>query len=688
MTHRSTLFPIRYLVSILLAALLCGAQSTTADEVTSPVYVASSGANRPTLGIPRWKGYMHPSNPDHFWVSYASQSSTASELSVTTDGGQTWSSDPIKITNTGYMDFHLSLFGYNGELYFTWPGVDFRKFSSPALSESNRGPLVELAGTEPSYRSNIMVDGTGRIWVFTRDGDNASQNVRYQFSDNSGSTWTRGVGFATGASNVRIGSMPYIDGRPALIVLYLNDPRGYEYYLWNGSQFEARPDHSIFAQNMGYHRSFSHNVVNDTVMHFFFGLGNDLHHLWKNYNNGSGGWNHQIIESSAFTSDMDWSPSSTVRGNNLYLFYSKKSSSSDASSQIYYMKWSQGVASWAQPVQVSGGQSPSYNFDPNTCFRVPLNSPYIPVFWHSGTSNYDIFFAKIMLDDVTPDTTPPATITSLSLSPGAASGALRLQWTAPGDDGMTGQATRYVIKYSAQQITSANWNNAVTFANPPVPAPAGQLQSLTISGLTPGGVYYAAIRALDEVDNISGVSNSPSGFAAGIRVPSISGSTADTSAQQITAIAQQVASYYALQYQFALDTTVPFVQPDVKTGEINGALVSAVFDELSLGTGYFWRVRAVEVGASDSSAWSAVVQVSLGSCCINNRGNIDDDPDDEVDLSDAIYLANYLILGGPPPSCAARANVDGDEAGEVDLSDLIYLANYLFVSGPPPVPCD
>lgn len=58
----------------------------------------------------------------------------------------------------------------------------------------------------------------------------------------------------------------------------------------------------------------------------------------------------------------------------------------------------------------------------------------------------------------------------------------------------------------------------------------------------------------------------------------------------------------------------------------------------------------------------------------NHNGN--------VDLSDLIWLTNYLFMGGvqPVPMLAGDINCDGN----VDLSDLIGLVNYLFVAGPAP----
>ncbi len=54
------------------------------------------------------------------------------------------------------------------------------------------------------------------------------------------------------------------------------------------------------------------------------------------------------------------------------------------------------------------------------------------------------------------------------------------------------------------------------------------------------------------------------------------------------------------------------------------------------------------------------------------------------DLSDLIYLVNYLFTAGPPPAVMESANVNGAGGNEPDLSDIIYLVNFLFMGGPAP----
>lgn len=402
-------------VPALLLALQLGpaAQIVRADHLVDPIIVATSSSDGPTLGIPRWKGYMSESAPANFWLSLANRGGSSNNLCYTTNSGSTWSTNIIEID--GYLDFHVSASGRGGELFFTMPGssaINFRKFNAPAHNSSDAGPLIGLPGTSYMHRSNIMLESSGRIWVFTRLGGSASENVRYFYSDNSGSNWTTNMARSTNAPDVRIGSMPYISGRPALVVLHLEDVRGYEYYLWNGSTFTAPNDHSIYAGDMGFARAFTHNVINDTTMHLVFGRGTDLVHVWKNYNGGNGLWNVRTVESSTNTLDNDWFPISTVRGDDLYLFYCRKSSADFASSMIYYRKWSQMSQTWSDPTLVSTNPANVGNRDPNTCFQVPESADYIPVFWSTGSGTSSIWFAKIALSSQQ-DLVPPGRVLDL-----------------------------------------------------------------------------------------------------------------------------------------------------------------------------------------------------------------------------------------------------------------------------------
>ncbi|MCB2201381.1 hypothetical protein KQH51_01465 [bacterium] len=65
----------------------------------------------------------------------------------------------------------------------------------------------------------------------------------------------------------------------------------------------------------------------------------------------------------------------------------------------------------------------------------------------------------------------------------------------------------------------------------------------------------------------------------------------------------------------------------------------------------------------------------------------DVDGDRAFDLSDLIYMVNYLFLGGPEPVSMEAANVACDAERSVDLSDLIKMVQTLFLGGEAFAPC-
>ncbi|MCP4541020.1 MAG: hypothetical protein GY832_28120 [Chloroflexi bacterium] len=113
-----------------------------------------------------------------------------------------------------------------------------------------------------------------------------------------------------------------------------------------------------------------------------------------------------------------------------------------------------------------------------------------------------------------PDTTPPATITDLAASTSDKPGEIDLAWTAPGDDGNTGTAMTYTVRYYDTVIVPGfGWLLATDVSDEPLPLAASTQQSMTVSGLIPGQTYYFAIKTQDEASNTSGLSNSPSAMA-------------------------------------------------------------------------------------------------------------------------------------------------------------------------------
>jgi predicted nucleic acid-binding Zn ribbon protein len=113
------------------------------------------------------------------------------------------------------------------------------------------------------------------------------------------------------------------------------------------------------------------------------------------------------------------------------------------------------------------------------------------------------------------DLTAPAAIMDLVATTGTATGCVDLSWIAPGDDAHSGTAASYLVRYSVIVIDSPTAWEAATLVTigVPTPKPTGQLEQMTVSGLTPGALYYFSVRAQDEVPNLGGLSNSSSAIA-------------------------------------------------------------------------------------------------------------------------------------------------------------------------------
>jgi hypothetical protein len=105
----------------------------------------------------------------------------------------------------------------------------------------------------------------------------------------------------------------------------------------------------------------------------------------------------------------------------------------------------------------------------------------------------------------TGDVTPPSAVTDLAAD-SVYSGGVTLRWTAPGDDGRVGLATRYYLRYAPDSLTAASWATAREAANVPAPHPAGRVERMSITGLA-AGRWCFALRSRDEVPNWSELSN-------------------------------------------------------------------------------------------------------------------------------------------------------------------------------------
>lgn len=110
------------------------------------------------------------------------------------------------------------------------------------------------------------------------------------------------------------------------------------------------------------------------------------------------------------------------------------------------------------------------------------------------------------------DRIPPGVVSDLAVNLNGVSGALVLSWTAPGDDGKRGRAAGYDLRVATIPVTEANFGQAMQMTGVPAPGVSGSSESFTAAGLAAGATYYFALKTKDEVDNVSGISNSPGLF--------------------------------------------------------------------------------------------------------------------------------------------------------------------------------
>ena len=115
-----------------------------------------------------------------------------------------------------------------------------------------------------------------------------------------------------------------------------------------------------------------------------------------------------------------------------------------------------------------------------------------------------------------PDATPPGGITDLGAQPGGFDGQVSLSWTAVGDNGLyIGTATAYQARYRTDAAITSGvlWDGANIYTQAWVPQYPGVTEAQSVDGLTAGVTYYWAVKAVDDANNTSAISNSTSAWA-------------------------------------------------------------------------------------------------------------------------------------------------------------------------------
>ena len=79
-------------------------------------------------------------------------------------------------------------------------------------------------------------------------------------------------------------------------------------------------------------------------------------------------------------------------------------------------------------------------------------------------------------------------------------------------------------------------------------------------------------------------------------------------------------------------------------------------------------------------------QIDTTDCCIDIRGNVDGDQNDQIDISDLVAFVQYAFLNQETIPCLDEADING--SGSIDISDIVALVSFMFAGGESPVFCD
>lgn len=130
----------------------------------------------------------------------------------------------------------------------------------------------------------------------------------------------------------------------------------------------------------------------------------------------------------------------------------------------------------------------------------------------SGLPAETLVYVGLMTSDEVPNVSPlsnvamlntpgvaPAPVSDLlAFNPGGTSA--QLSWTATGDDGVTGTATSYDLRFATFPITDGNFAAATPVLNPPNPSPSGTPENFVATGLPPETMIYFGIKVVDDAN--------------------------------------------------------------------------------------------------------------------------------------------------------------------------------------------
>ncbi len=225
------------------------------------------------------------------------------------------------------------------------------------------------------------------------------------------------------------------------------------------------------------------------------------------------------------------------------------------------------------------------------------------------------------------DSVGPAQVSDL-FATAEEEGAVRLTWTAPGDDGNVGTAERYDIRYTldpppmdsylAKRVAPAgdydmdSWfRDAKPIADTTAPAPAGTREVRIYGGFSLGKRYYFALRTYDDANHASAISNVTSIIPVPVELATFAAHVLGDSVVLTWTTASE-----SQNLGFSVERALGEGKPFKEIGFVEGAGTSAepheyTFSDHPPGPGVYWyRLRQIDTDGTASISKAVRVTVA------------------------------------------------------------------------------
>lgn len=102
--------------------------------------------------------------------------------------------------------------------------------------------------------------------------------------------------------------------------------------------------------------------------------------------------------------------------------------------------------------------------------------------------------------------------------------------------------------------------------------------------------------------------------------------------------------------------------------------------EISVFAPPFVTLNFAQFGLLAGDDINAITCYDIACCVLPGDAN----HDGTCNISDAVYVINYIFKSGNPPACPNEGDANGD--GAINVGDAVYLIRFVFQSGPAPIP--